>query len=313
MLAAKVEEKNEYRKKGDVVLTAEILAKKYKLTFPLIAESKYDGNRLVSFIEDENVTYNSRSGKESKHLIGLFDDELSLLEKEIGEPIVIDGEVLADSFQQTMNAKGSKEVEAKAALKFYAFDYMTKREWDAKDCKVPQHERSAKLEALISKLGLTKIIKSKSKVISNFKELQDFFIEVIEDGHDEEGNLNGLGEGLILKKWDGLYEWDRSKNWLKWKPIIDLDLKIVGYEMGKGRLALTVGKLLLQGYDENGTLIEARCGSGLNDKMRKFFLENQNEMLGATVMIECQEISLAKNAEAHSARFPIFKKIRDDL
>ena len=67
MLAAKIEEKNEHRKKGDVVLTEAVLAKKYKLTFPLIAESKYDGNRLVAFVEDGNVSYNSRSGKESSH------------------------------------------------------------------------------------------------------------------------------------------------------------------------------------------------------------------------------------------------------
>ena len=107
MLAAKIEEKNEHRKKGDVALTEAILAKKYKLTFPLIAEAKYDGNRLVSFIEDGVVSYNSRSGKESGHLIGIFDAELALIEKGFGEPVVIDGEVLADSFQQTMHAKGS--------------------------------------------------------------------------------------------------------------------------------------------------------------------------------------------------------------
>ena len=314
MLAAKIEEKFQARKKSDVLLTEAILNKKYKLQFPLLAEAKYDGNRLIAFVENGTITYNSRSGKSFDHLKGIFDAELVQLEQAVGEPIIVDGEQLGSSFQETMKAKGSGNDAAKATLKLYAFDFMTLREWHAQSCLLKQAERTAKLTELIVKLNLKLIVKSKHRVLRSFDELRSFFSEVIAEGHDDLGNLNGLGEGLILKQLDGNYEWDRSKNWYKWKPIIDLDLQIVGYEMGrKGtRLEHTIGKLLLSGYDENGTQIEARCGSGLNDKMRDFFLKNQGSMVGKTIMIECQEISKAQDSSIHSARFPIFKKIRDE-
>lgn len=316
MLAAKIEEKAEVTKaqaaEGKVALSEAILAKKYGLVFPVIAESKYDGNRLVAFVENGIVTYNSRSGKPSDHLDGLFDDELVAMEKEVGVPIVVDGEVLADSFQETMKAKGSGNDAAKSTLKFWAFDIMSLQAWNRKHCHFNQKSRSSFLYDLLKKLGLKKVVKSKSKVCHSIKELRDFYAQVLLEGNNDDGTKNGLGEGLIIKNMNGSYEWDRSKNWFKWKPVIDLDLEIVGYEMGNGRLSKTVGKLLLRGRDENGTLIEARCGSGLSDKDREFFLVNGPAMLGKTVMIEAQEISLAQNATVHSARFPIYIKIRDD-
>jgi ATP-dependent DNA ligase len=155
-----------------------------------------------------------------------------------------------------------------------------------------------------------------------------FYQECIADGIEADGTLNGRGEGLIIKRLDGLYVWERSEvvrsgrgknativkgyEWVKWKPVLDLDLKIVGYELGKGRLAKTVGKLLLEGYDENGTFVRARCGSGLNDKMRAAMIADFSKFMGKTAMIECQEISIGKDSNVHSARFPVFCKIRDD-
>jgi len=311
--------------------------------------------RLAAFVNQGEVKYVSRSGKPSDHLVGLFDAELVKLEEKVGEPIVVDGEVLASSFQETMNAKGSDRDEAKNNLKFWTFDYMTLNEWNAQSSmsvwesnlaritkeakkdpvkgkfRLEQHlakkpvvdqrhmiakfqiQRSTELESMIKSLGLKKIVKTKYKICNSIQELRDFYAEVLAEGVNDDGTLNGLGEGLIIKNLKGTYEWDRSKFWVKWKPVIDLDLQIVGYEPGKGRLSNTIGKLLLEGTDENGNHIKARCGSGLSDKDRDFFLKNQARLLGTTVMIEAQEISLASNSDVYSARFPVFIKIRNDL
>lgn len=332
MLAGKIEEIAEEtaasKKLGRVVLTREILASKYGLIFPVLAESKYDGNRLLAMVNNGVIEYLARSGKPSDHCEGLFDEELLKLEAEIGEPFVLDGEVLARSFQETMNAKGSDGADAKEALRFWAFDYMTLAEWKARDCKEKQLGRSSKLEALIKKVGCTKIIKSKYKICMSIAELRSFYAEVLAEGMNADGTLNGLGEGLIIKAVDGSYEWERSGvkkdgrganakiikgiYWVKWKPVIDLDLKMVGWEFGKGRLSKTVGKLHLEGEDENGNKIVAKCGSGLNDKMRAFILANHAKLVGKIVQIEAQEISLAAGSDVFSARFPVFMKFRDD-
>lgn len=305
MLAAKIEEDAEH-------LTAEILAKKYGLFFPLLAESKYDGNRLIAFVTNGKVEYVSRSGKDSDHLIGLFDDDLIAMEKSYGAPIVVDGEVLGNSFAETMKAKGSKN--EKKGMTFWVFDMMSRTEWNNQRCSVIQRLRSEYIQNLIRELGLITIKKSKYKYCQSIKELREFYAEVLAEGQNPDGTLNGLGEGLIIKNPDGLYEWDRSINWRKWKPVIDLDLTIVGFEYGtKGtRLEHTVGRILLEGTDENGRKIKARCGSGLNDKIRADMLKNWNLYLGKTALIEAQELTLAENSTVYSARFPVFIKIRND-
>jgi ATP-dependent DNA ligase len=321
MLAGKIEENAK-------TLTAKILAEKYGLVFPVIAEAKYDGNRLLAMVDlkARTVQYLSRSGKPSDHCAGLFDDELLKMADHVGVSIVVDGEVLANSFQETMNAKGSGNADAKAALKFFSFDYMTMTDWEANSCPWNQLQRSAQLSNLVKETGAVKIIKSKYKICNDIQELRDFYAVILDEGQNDDGTLNGLGEGLIIKDPKGFYEWERSAViidrkskkviksifWVKWKPVIDLDLEMTGWEFGKGRLKDTVGKIYLSGRDENGTLVEASCGSGLNDKMRAYILANHAKLIGTTVCIEAQEICKGANATTHSARFPIFIRFRDD-
>lgn len=323
MLAGKIEE-------NAVTLTAEILANKYGLVFPVIAEAKYDGNRLLAMVDlkTRTVQYLSRSGKPSDHCAGLFDDELLKMADFAGESIVVDGEVLANSFQETMNAKGSGNSDAKAALRFFAFDYMVMTDWEANSCQWNQLQRSAQLRHSLENVGAVKVIKSKYKICNTIQELRDFYAEVLAEGQNADGTLNGLGEGLIIKDPNGFYEWERSAVildrktkkviksifWVKWKPVIDLDLEIVGWEYGKGRLAGTVGKVHLSGTDENGNFIEAKCGSGFNDKQRAelLALALAGKLNGKILCIEAQEICKAAGSDTFSARFPIAIRFRDD-
>jgi DNA ligase-1 len=156
------------------------------------------------------------------------------------------------------------------------------------------------------------VIKSKYKVCHDKAELNAFYSEVLAEGIGADGKLNGLGEGLILKNPNGHYEWERSKNWMKWKSVIDLDLTIVGFYEGEGRLRGTLGGVILRGYDENGNKVQARCGSGFDDETRLEIWLNTTKYKGKVAMIECQELSLAEGSDIYSARFPIFIRMRDD-
>ena len=327
MLASKIEEDAK-------TLTTEILKNKYGLEFPVLAESKYDGNRMLAMVKKQlgqySVEFFSRSGKPSQLGSDLIKSELIKMAEFANTDIVVDGEVLASSFQETMNAKGSDNIEAKKNLKFFVFDWMTVLEWEANACPHNQTTRSNLLESCITSLGLVKVVKSRYKICNSIQELRDFYGEVLEEGKNHDGTLNGLGEGLIVKSLHGFYEWERSSAiidrktkkvtksvyWIKWKPVITIDLQIVGFEYGNGRLEGTVGNLLLEGFDENNTFIKASCGSGLNDKTRAYLLDlftnSPGKILGKTVEIEAQEISLAANSTVHSARFPIFIQVRDE-
>ncbi len=284
------------------VMLASKVDEKYVWEFPCIAEAKYDGTRLIAICENNKVKYFSRSGKPSDFCNELFDDELVKIENYFKTPIVVDGEALASNFTETLNAKGSKGDEAKKNLRFYAFDIMFLSEWKNQNCKINQADRSLILEKLINDLSLSKIIKSKYKVIKNQKEATSFYNEMLGYGY----------EGLIIKKMNGYYEFDRSKFWAKWKPVLDFDLKVVGVFEGRGRLSNKLGGFYLNGKDENGNIIETSVGSGFSDEQREEMWVNQKKYIGKIAMVEAQELSKSKNNEKFSLRFPVFIKIRND-
>lgn len=298
---------------GDVVpsfgvMLAGKVDEKFVWVFPLQAEVKYDGTRSIAICEDGVASYVSRSGKPTDHLMGLFDDELAEIEKRVGEPIVVDGEALASSFTETINAKKKTNQEAKDNLNFYAFDIMTLREWKAKECNTIQTERSKFLAALLEDLGCKKIIKSGSKICYNYDEVYAYYLKVTQTGG------KGKDEGLIIKKLDALYEWDRSKSWMKWKPVYTYDGKITGFYPGEegSKYEHTLGGVMIEGEDENGVKFANSCGSGFDDDMRDEIFNNQDKYLGATVELEGQELTLASGKTIHAIRFPIFKKFRTD-
>jgi ATP-dependent DNA ligase len=294
--------------------------------------------RLVAVVKNGTVEYLSRSGKPADQWNGLFDEELVKMEKRIGRPIIVDGEALAEDFQATAKAKGSKN--DKSGMKFFVFDYMLLDEWQTQKCDINQVYRTKALDHMIKSLGLTKIVKSTSKLLNNIEEAKAFYTEVIELG------LPGQDEGLIIKQLDGKYEWNsekRTMTWAKWKPVIDVDVEIVGCFEGKGKNLGRLGGFYVEGYDENKNHIKSRCGGfKVNSKQfkdwiakfakahnidlvsiyaagvsrdeffRTFAWKNQGLFVGSTAMIETQELSLAQDSDTYSLRFPQFLSIRND-
>lgn len=286
------------------VMLASKIDEKYKWDFPCIAEAKYDGTRLIAVCENGVVEYFSRSGKPSDFCNGIFDAELAKMEKRVGAPIVLDGEALASDFTETLNAKGSKGVEAKKALRFYAFDIMFLSEWKAQNCNRKQAVRSAIVEALVNELDLKLIKKSKHKTIHNLIEAKAFYNEMLKEGF----------EGLIIKKPEAMYEFDRSKNWSKWKPCFSVDGKILSVYEGRpgSRLVGMLGGITVGGEDENGNKFECDCGSGFSDQMRNEIWSKRKSVIGKMVEIEYQEMSKVKGRNEFSLRFPVFVKFRPD-
>lgn len=327
--------------------------KKYKWQWPCIGEAKYDGQRAIIRVElrDRSVNYLSRNGKPLDHLQGLFDAEALAFADEFGVDMILDGEALAGSFQETVKAKGSENVDQKQNLKFYAFDYMTVEQWDAQNCPLPQLARSTVLETVINKLSMPKLVKSKYRILNNLEEAHEFYTEILKEGINEDGTSNGLGEGLIIKYVGAFYQWNlggsRGPEWTKWKPVIDFDLTIEGkYEGDPGtKNEGKLGGLILRGQDENGRPIKTNCGGfkvshkkmqpmlreiaaslgGQIDYPKKpNYIKNKDQMLrqhiwdhfdefvSKTCTVESQEMCLAEGATDYALRFPQFIMVRTD-
>ena len=69
------------------------------------------------------------------------------------------------------------------------------------------------------------------------------------------------GEGVMLKNPYCAYEGKRSKYLLKVKRFEDKEATVIGHLKGEGRLADTLGAIMVR--EEDGT--EFKIGSGFND------------------------------------------------
>lgn len=290
------------------------LAMKYNgtshLVFPLFADVKYDGIRTIARVSEDTIHFYSRAGKLQTHLEGVFDEELySLREKLIrylnlipSSTIMIDGEVMGDSFKETMKAKGKGS--SKEHLTFFVFDSVTELEFSGDNSakKFNQTQRYMALKSALS--GGDRVRMVDTELVMNRDQMVTRYEKVISEGH----------EGLILKNNSGYYVRKRNTHWLKYKPVHTFDGVITGIEEGKGEFEGLIGALRVEGTDENGAKFKCRVGSGFTHAFRKTLTEQHADgsLVGQMVEVAAQEMTDPDEQGVHSLRFPIFSRFRGD-
>ena len=117
-------------------------------------------------------------------------------------------------------------------------------------------------------------------------------------------------EGVMINICDATYDFKRTWNLMKVKKMNTVDLEIVGFEEGSGRLAGTLGAIHVRYKDGN----IVKVGSGFSDELRdliwkKAFLEQPD----LCKIVEIQYFEETTNADGGiSLRFPVFKDFRPD-
>lgn len=284
-----------------------------KLSFSCFADWKIDGQRNVAIVrrDQKSVEYRARSGKESEHLNGLFDEELLQFAGYIGDDIVVDGEVFGDDFATTINAKSSDNDEAKSKLKFFAFFVMPLKDWIAQKTSITMEKSRDLITDFIKTCEAKKISQPGGRLVMDLLDMQAFCAEVTTPGFQ---NMPKGHEGLILKDRYATYQWSRGLVWVKVKNFYEADARIVGFYPGKpgSRLSETLGGLHIYGILEDGTEFECDVGSGFSDALRNEIWQNREKYLGRTAVIKYQEVSKARNASISALRFLTFMSFRDD-
>ena len=137
--------------------------------------------------------------------------------------------------------------------------------------------------------------------INNEKELEELFEKVLAEGK----------EGLIVKDMHGVWENKRSKHWVKMKQEQELDLKVVDYKEGTGRMVGMLGALIVENRD--GTL-QVNVGTGYSDELRKEIWTQCQDgtVIGRIVAVKYNERIKARNAEVGRLFLPVFVEFRED-
>lgn len=88
---------------------------------------------------------------------------------------------------------------------------------------------------------------------------------------------------------------------------MDVDLKIVGFNLGTGKNANVVSSVTAESSDG---LVRTRP-TGMNEKLMQFITDNQDKLLGTVVEVKCSGLS-SDSAGNYALLHPVFKTLRDD-
>lgn len=265
--------------------------------------TKIDGGRIIALKENGQVSFFTRAGQKYEGLVDL-EDEMSRL---MPDNTCLDGEITLlvrgnlsskEAYKQTMKIVRQTTNPEKHGIKMLVFDCMTAEEFKKQYCPNDYAVRRADAELLFHQINCQYFellpILYRGSDTSKITELLE---EEVAKGE----------EGIMINICDALYEFKRTNSLLKVKKMQTMDLEIVGFEEGEGRLAGTLGAILVRYKDGN----VVKVGSGFSDRLRGELWRARGDFLGT--IVEIQYFEETTNADGgKSLRFPIFKDFRPD-
>lgn len=274
-----------------------------------LCDIKLDGVRLNTFLDKElgTVIQRTRNGAQNDNFPQLV-EALTKILPHIPESLVLDGEIVSDSFQQLMKQLNRKKANTKDA-KLALFDVIPLKDFLKGEYKVGQRDRHKALLELEPMLrnATNDAVYVVPKVEIDFDtpeghaKMQEFNREALEAGY----------EGIMMKDPDAPYRTKRSEAWLKMKPWITVDLSVKAVVPGtKGtKYEHMMGAVEFEGED-NGRPIEVSVGSGWSDEDREWIWKHRKSMPGIIGEIRADAITKPQNGTTWSLRFPRFERWR---
>ena len=277
-------------------------------------EVKLDGVRVIAICYKEGtVNLFSRNGKTFTNFphieeqLGSISRELSMAAFGQYTDFVLDGEIIGESFQALMKQAQRKTNVNASDSKYFVFDIMPKAAFFEGYYNLQQSKRIGMLHDMFNKVD-------DSTMAPDVQITPGIEVNLdTAEGHDimrryaEDAVADGF-EGIMIKSSDAPYECRRSSFWMKWKPVITVDLNIVGFEEGTGKNLGRLGAIVCEGVD-NGRRINVNVGSGLTDLNRDEYWAARGSLLGRVVEVKADAVTQNQDG-TYSLRFPRFERFR---
>lgn len=257
--------------------------KETKLKPYVIIEPKFDGVRLLAYIQEDKISFFSRGGKEFHNFDFLKHEILAIIGTN-HKNLILDGELTSRTFNQIVSEVHTKDTQIKDAV-YNVFDIPS--------VNYDQKQRKIKLYELFGENN-SDTIRVVPWVLISSKKIQEHYQIYLTEGF----------EGAIVKDPDANYVNKRDPSWMKLKEINEMDVKIISLFEGTGKYSGMMGGMDCSG--ENGMTVSV--GTGFSDEQRQEFWNSREELNGRMVEIKFQNATV-KN----SVRHPRFVRFRDSL
>jgi DNA ligase-1 len=164
---------------------------------------------------------------------------------------------------------------------------------------VPYSERLKALIWLLESFSGEFVSLIPTRIVRSLPEAYAHYAELLKQGK----------EGTIIKDPHAIWRDGTSKQQVKLKLEVDVDLVVVGFLPGEGKNAATFGSIVTQSSDG---LLEVAV-SGFTDQARKDIHANAESMIGSIMAVKANSImNPSKEGEKHSLFLPRFVEFRTD-
>lgn len=273
-------------------------------TEDVVAQLKYDGERMLIHINGEEVYCTSRRYSKKTNQFMENQDKIPIL-KEVFKNFpfkytVLDCECYADTWSETVGVLHSLperaiELQKNVTLKFAVFDCLF---FDGEDLRNEEYSyRKHVAKDLVSAICY--------KDMHMVSEFEDFVKSKEQWNQYMNSAINRGFEGIVLKSLQRKY-YDKGAS-LKCKKFETVDCVVYDYVKGNGKYSNTVGALLI-GYYEPSTdkivhISKVNCST---DEERYKWSQNFESMRNSVIEVKCQEIT------EKSLRHPVYIRLRED-
>ena len=281
-----------------------------KMTGKKRIEQKLDGVRVLALVTKTTVNLYSRNGKpfdNFPHIVESLEDIKNKFAKIFQlhpHGFVLDGEIIGESFQALMKQAQRKTDVKTDGMTYSVFDILALADFERGFSNLQQHKRLDLLEGYRAVFDSTDCVRLMAGIEVDLGTAE---------GHDimrryAEDSVAAGFEGIMIKDLDAPYECRRSTFWMKWKPVMTVDLNLVGFEEGTGRNAGRLGAIICEGVD-NDRDIRVNVGSGLSDADRDEYWHSRDHLLGRVVEVAADAVT-QNQVGTYSLRFPRFVRFR---
>ena len=234
---------------------------------PAAIEFKYDGFRIQAHKDEKgNIKLFTRRLED---VTKQFPDVAEFVKKNVkGKSFIIDSEAVGynkkngkylpfqNISQRIKRIYDIDKISNDFPVELNVFDIIY---YEGRSLIKEQFEKRRKLLEKIIVQKPKKIVLSKSKIVSDKKDVENFFKDAVDAGN----------EGLMFKALDAPYKpGARVGYMIKFKAIMEtLDLVIVGAEWGEGKRSKWLSSYTIACIDENGNFVEVgKASTGLKEK-----------------------------------------------
>lgn len=276
-------------------------------------ELKYDGYRILAFVEGNSARLITRNGQDyTKRFRDVAD---SLVDLAAGRAMVLDGEMVVTDEAGNTDFQALQNYMKKPAaqkLSYVIFDLLALDGEDLRGKRLV--ERKERLEALMK------------DVPSNLH----YSRHVIGRGKESFAAACAAGaEGIVGKKANSIYSGKRNGDWIKLKCDNRQEFVIGGYTRSDKKTS-GISSLLLGVYEGEELVYAGRAGTGLSESERKALIKKfeslkrmeppfktapkpkSNEVFTWLEPVLVAEIKFAEWTEDHLLRQASYKGLRTD-